>query len=367
MSKTMNSLLALLALQINAAYALDQAITIDRTDPTDYVADDYHPSSRDLYLTGSGFFPSDRYQDWSGKNKDVQHAVQVTYRQVYPTLGNVQVVPIGRKGQNAGGIWVASIGPNDIDISMLELVTSKYANTAWSFSVCSVGVGCSNAVTIHIRGPGAPDVSIATGSNPIDIAAGSGNRAIQLNVKGLTTPSPILKIGSNSIWGNYDGSIARFVLPSYLTAAPNYYSAFIDDTMTASDSEQFGIRVFGVPAPQLSSDLAISQSLMVNQPIQDASFVIPMSPMTSPTTVIWQDGANNTALNVPLDLLTNKARITIPGSALRLGKYTGNLRLINIAGEKIVPVNVEIGQIIYKPIPNPNPIPRPPMPRPFSK
>lgn len=367
MKKIFKSVLALLLLQAVGAYAFDQPITIDKLSPTEFTADDYHPApGTTLNITGAGFFPHAKYQDERNTNNDVQHSVQVLYRQVYPTLGNFQTVNFGEKDGDRGNLWVSELGPNYMRVEIKDLVRSKNANTAWSFSVCSVGVGCSNAATIYVRGAGAPSVTVATGTNPIDVAAGSGNRAISLATRGITNSTPVLKIGSTSIWGNYDGGTARFVLPANLIATGNILSAFIEDQVTASDSDSFPIRVLNIPSPQLSAPITITQSLNANQNIQDASFVIPMAQMSFPTRVIWQDGASNTILNVPFDVLTNNAKITVPASLLKLGKYTANLRLSNVAGEVSVPVNVEIGKIIYTPIPRPvpnpipNPIPRPP-------
>jgi|GEM_PF-812879 len=360
MKTLFNTLLLACVLSPLASFAQDP-IVIDHLDNTTFTVDQYNPQPRSYAtIVGTGFFQGSNYNDTRNK-------VQLMLRQIYPRLGGYQTIPYGDVGGSRRPVNIMSIGPQAIVVSLMDLLMPANANTAWSLSVCAVGVGCSNSATIYLRGPGAPDVSIATGTNPIDLPANGKNQAIQLAVRGLTNNAPVLKIGKTTLQGNFDGSTTRFVIPAAMVAAPNFVQAFVEDPMTGSDSEQFALRIFGVPAPQLSAPLSISQSLIPGQAIQDASFVIQMAPMTSPTRVEWIDGDKVTALNVPLDLLTNRAKVTIPGSLLRAGSYTGNIRLSNIAGATPVPVNVAIGTIIIRPDPNPNPrpIPNPPRPRPI--
>jgi len=360
MKTILNTLLLACALSPFTSFAQDP-IVIDHLDNTTFTVDQYNPQPRtSLTIIGSGFFQGSNFND-------VKNKVQLMLRQIYPRLGGYQVIPYGDQNGSRRPVNIMDIGPQAIVINMPDLLLPGNANTAWSLSVCAQGVGCSNSATIYLRGPGAPDVSIATGTNPIDLPANGKNQPIQLAVRGLTNNAPVLKIGKTTLQGNFDGSTTRFVIPASLVSAPNFVQAFVEDPMTGSDSEQFALRIFGVPNPQLPAPLSISQSLIAGQAIQDASFVIQMAQMTSPTKVEWIDGDRVTALNVPLDLLTSKAKITIPGPLLRVASYTGNLRLSNIAGEKLIPVNVTIGTIIIRPDPNPNPrpIPNPPRPRPI--
>ena len=366
MKKFKNTLFSLLLIASSVVISAEKPILISQIQPTEFVTDQYNPQpGTSLYISGTGFFPKAQYQDARGGTNDIRNSVQVMYRQVYPQLGSYQVAPFGVVGNSRGNTYISIVGPNYIRLEIWSLLSLANSNTAWSFSVCAATVGCSNAETVYIRGKNTPSISIATGSNAIDIATQTSPRAIMVDVRGLTTNVPLLKVGSTQIYGAFDGRTTRFVLPQNLISAPNFLTAFVDDPITGSDSETFPIRVFGAPAPILSGNLAITQNLNSNQPIADAQIVVSMASMTSPTSAVWNDGSLNTNLLVPLDLLTNQARITIPAAALRLGKYVGNLRLINIAGEKIVPVNVEISKTVITPIPNPNPIPRPiPRPRP---
>ena len=333
----------------------NQPITINRIDPTEVPADEYKSNSVTIY--GDGFFPHPLFQDFNaGGTNDVQHLIQIQYRQISPVIGPIQLVKLGRSND----VSIVYFGPDQIIVSPSGIARKGYENTVWSFSICATNVGCSNSANLKITGPGSNEVTLLSGSNPVDVAAGSVNQIVKLQPRGLRGNVTTLRLGGSAVYGDFDGNFARFVLPAYSINTPGLINAFVEDAMTSSDSESFLIRVFGKPQAIIPAPLSILQNLRMGQPAQDANLSVSFAQMTFPSNVVFQDGAKSTTINIALDLLTNKAQIKIPASALRIGKYTASLIFSNIAGQsEVIPLNIEINGTIRHPIPTPGPIPRP--------
>ena len=350
------------ALSLSNLFAGLPSISITNISQSDFIAG--NAASSDITISGTNFFPQAYYQHPRNGSLDVQHNVQVVYRQIYPTFGGYQVATFGSTPQRSRGVWISRIGPQKMRISIGELVLPQYANTVWSFAVCSLGVGCSNGVNVAIRGTGTPAITIDPADIPVDLAVGTANSLVSLRVTGLSTSTPVLKIGALSIWGNNDGHNSRFTVPNTFTAAVKSVNAFVEDPMTGTDSDNFSIRVFTVPTIQSPAELTIAQTVVPGKPIQDAIIPVVFAQMSFPSKVFWVDGAQRVELNVPMDLLTNRAKIKIPASALKKDNYIGLIEMTNIAGTKSANVKVNISGLIAHPLPNPFPIPHPHFPFP---
>ncbi len=349
----MKFLLAFILLSSLSAMAGNTPIEISMAPTTDFVAKDYTTSN--LFLLGDGFFPSPQYQDPNPSHRDLQHQVQVNYRQVYPNLGSWQNAVWGRQP----GVWINAISPNEIDMDITALTGAANANTDWAFMVCAQDGACSNSVLIHVKGSTYPDLEVA--ATNIDLGAGLGSQIVRVNTSGLESATPILNLGGQTFWGEWDGITARFILPPEATASPFFQMATISDPYTDAVSNSFAVRVFTAPKMVSPTTLNIAETLNFGQAVQDASLAISFANMSFPSVVEWQDGATKLDITVPMDLLTNKATIKIPASSLRVGTYTANLLLINAGGVVNLPVAVNIRNIEFHPIPHPIPPVIPPV------
>ena len=313
-------------------------------------------ANRKLDIYGNGFFPGN---DLAVAMNDTQ----VTYRQIAPRLSD------WKNASSASGAdaWIETFGPNEVDMSLSDAILQP--NTAWSFIICSRTVGCSNALNIQVQGPGAPTVQVTSGANTSDVGVGSGGSngsPLYFPVVGFSNYTPFIRVGNFNYYGEYVPATqdARFMLPSSLLTQPGVYTAFLEDSITGVDSGAFSLRVFGSPNVVSGAPLAITEFLGFGGSPTDATIKLKFSDMTFPATFQYVDGTTVRSLNIPMDLVTGNATITIPADWLRVGNYSTSLVMENAGGRTTLPVVVAITKSTIIPIPHPFPTPIHPFPTP---
>jgi hypothetical protein len=312
----------------------------------------------EIVISGSGFFPA--------KSLDELHGIaQLNYRRVFPTMGPWQTAIFGRGARPTSDnspVEISSIGSNEMQAALFEGIV-MYPGM-WTFTYCIQGVGCSNSMEITVQDPSGPVPTILDSAKDLRKVAPGAGYWVEFRVADLKTLDPTLMVGSVKISGNGYPSQqkALFYLDSSLIGKPTVAMAKIYDKATDATSNAVMLRIFDVPA--LRTPLApIVQHLGVVESVHDAVLDLDFQAYTFPgeVAIIDANGASH-GINPPLDLLTNRLRISIPASWLKIGESELRLTLKNIAGASELKVPVSISKPVMTPIPGTHPHPLPTIP-----
>ena len=294
-----------------------------------------------------------------------QKDVEVNYRKVgqdmtpWATATNTAQDP----GNPKSGVSISMLGNQNIEVTVPLWLTAKPGKL--EFTVCIRTVGCSNILAVPVLATSTVGSVSIQNTEPYDVPvpdpAPGYVATVMLNITGLTTYAPSMKIGKITTEGlaHPQENQAWFYLDSKALPTVGLYTATVVDPYAGESGNTVFIRAFKKPAVTVTNPVKITELISTTGTPKDTTVQFTFDSFTYPSAVTITDSNGQAhTINPAIDVLTNKLTIAIPAAWLKKGDSQLSFNFSNVAGSASTLVPVSVTTMIRLPGGGPNP-PRP--------